>query len=154
KVRIDVGQVDKLAAAQDKLATQTRDLANFLIERAIDGGIILQSAEDAMRSAADSLINAKFTNALNQQRDALRFLMEARNTIQQSIIKQPKAVRAAARQFDRIQRQKLRRPPQETETLAQLANELNKLADDEDEVARLLAAMSMGNNPGGKNGGT
>src|SRR5262249_17195139 len=68
RVRIDLAQVEKLAASENKLATQTHDLANFLIERAVDGGIILQSAEEAMLSAVDSLNAGKFTTAINQQR--------------------------------------------------------------------------------------
>jgi hypothetical protein len=145
RVRLDLAQVEKVAAFENKLATQTHEIADFLIERAVDGAIILQQAEEAMLSAVDSLNNAKFTTAINQQRDALRFLMEARNTIQLAIIKQPRAVRTAVRQFDRLQRQKLRRPNQEAETLAQLAEELKQLADEEDQIARQIA----GNNPGG-----
>jgi hypothetical protein len=141
KAHPDVAQLDKIAAFENKLATQTHELADFLIERAVDGGIILQQAEEAMLSAVDSLNNTKFTTAINQQRDALRFLMEARNTVEQSLLKQPPKVRAEARAFDRLQRQKLRQK-QETETLLQIAGELAKLADDEDEVARALAAMA------------
>src|SRR5262249_20252394 len=88
---------------------------------------------------------AKFVNAIGQERDALRFLMEARETVQQNLSKQPRSVRQEARAFDRIQRQKLRKPNEKAETLPQIAEELAKLADDEDEIARGLAAR--GNNP-------
>src|SRR5436305_4638975 len=147
RVRIDVAQVEKVAAFENKLASQTHDLADFLIERAVDGGIILQQAEEAMLSAVDSLNGAKFGTAINQQRDALRFLMEARETVQQALRKQPPRVRAAVRQFDRIQRQKLRRNDEKAETLPQIAEELAKLAGEEDEVARTIAGP--GNNPTG-----
>jgi hypothetical protein len=139
KVRIDLAQVEKTAAFQNKLATQTHDLADFLIGLGVDGAAILSQAEEAMLSAVDSLNAAKFPTAVNQERDALRFLMEARDTVQLALIKQPRAVRAQARAFDRLQRQKLRRPNQDAETLAQIAGELAKLADEEDEVARMIA---------------
>src|SRR6185437_14776618 len=128
KVRLDLSQVEKTAAFENKLATQTHDLADFLIGLGVDGAAILSQAEEAMLSAADSLNGAKFPTAINQERDALRYLMEARNTVQQSLVKKPKAVRAQARAFDRLQRQKLRRPNEQAETLAQIAEELGKLA--------------------------
>jgi hypothetical protein len=150
KARIDLTQVERVAAFENKLATQTHDLADFLIGLGVDGAAILSQAEEAMLSAVDSLQGAKFTTAINQERDALRFLMEARDTVQQALLKQPRAVRAQARAFDRLQRQKLRRPNEKAETLPQIAEELAKLADEEDEVARTIAVP--GNNPGGVEG--
>jgi hypothetical protein len=145
RARIDLAQVEKVSAFENKLATQTHDLADFLIGLGVDGAAILSQAEEAMLSAVDSLNGAKFSTAINQERDALRFLMEARDTVQQALLKQPKAVRAQARAFDRLQRQKLRRPNEKAETLPQIAEELAKLADEEDEIARALAGQ--GNNP-------
>jgi hypothetical protein len=150
KVKLDIAQVEKVAAFENKLATQTHDLADFLIERAVDGGIILQQAEEAMLSAVDSLNNAKFPTAINQMRDALRYLMEARETTQLALQRQPPKVRAQVRAFDRLQRQKLRRQNQDAETLAQIAGELAKLADDEEQVARDIAGPAPMNN--GKGG--
>jgi hypothetical protein len=71
--------------------------------------------------------------------------MEARDTVQRNLVKQPRAVRAQARAFDRLQRQKLRRPNEKAETLPQIAEELARLAIEEDEVARTIA--DSGNNP-------
>ena len=139
KVRIDLPEVEKTAAFENKLATQTHNLIDFLLLKGIDGAAILAQAEEAMLSAVDSLNAAKFTTAINQERDALRYLMEARETVQQSLTKQSKGTRAAARAFDRMQRQKLRRPKDETETLMQLADELNKLANEEDDVGKAIA---------------
>jgi hypothetical protein len=141
KVRIDLAEIDKIATFENKLATQTHDLADFLTGTGVDGAAILAQAEEAMLSAVDSLNGAKFATAINQERDALRYLMEARNTIQQALFKQTRQVRAQARAFDRLQRQKLRRPNDQAETLAQIAEELGKLADEEDEVARTMAGM-------------
>jgi hypothetical protein len=138
KVRIDLAQVEKTAQFENKLATQTHDLADFLAGLGIDGAAILAQAEEAMLSAVDSLNGAKFPKAIDQQRDALRYLMEARETAQQSLFRQPPKVRAQARAFDRLQRQKLRRP-QDAETLTQIAGELAKLAGDEEAVARDIA---------------
>ncbi len=138
--RIDLAQVDRVAAFENKLATQTHELADFLAGIGVDGAAILSQAEEAMLSAVDSLQAAKFTTALNQERDALRFLMEARDTVQRGILKKPRAVRAQVRAFDRLQRQKLRRPNEKPETLSQIAQELAKLAEEEDEVASMLAS--------------
>ena len=150
KIRIDLAEVEKTAAFENKLATQTHELADFLIGIGVDGAAILSQAEEAMLSAVDSLNGAKFTTAINQERDALRYLMEARNTIEQALPKKPRQVRAQAKAFDRLQRQKLRRPNDQADTLAQIAEELGKLADAEDEVERTLAAMNgnAGGNPG------
>lgn len=150
RTRIDLAQLERIAAFENKLATQTHDLADFLIGLGVDGAAILSQAEEAMLSAVDSLQGAKFATAINQERDALRFLMEARETVQLALTKQPRAVRAQARAFDRLQRQKLRRQNQKPETLSQIAEELAKLANEEDEVASILAAS--GNDP--SNAGT
>jgi hypothetical protein len=149
RARLDEAQVEKVAAFENKLAGQTHDLADFLFGLGVDGAAILSQAEEAMLSAVDSLQGVKFPTAINQERDALRFLMEARNTVQQSLNKKPRAVRAQARAFDRLQRQKLRRQNEKAETLPQIAEELAKLAGEEDEVARALA---QGNNPMGTEG--
>jgi hypothetical protein len=144
KVRIELAEVEKVAAFENKLAGQTHDLGDFLAGLGVDGTAILTQAEEVMLSAVDSLNNAKFTTAVNQERDALRFLMEARNTIQVALTKQSRQVRGQARAFDRLQRQKLRRPADESEMLARLAEELAKLGDQEDEVARVIAGPNAG----------
>jgi hypothetical protein len=146
--RIDLAQVERVAAFENRLATQTHELADFLAGLGVDGAAILSQAEEAMLSAVDSLQAAKFPTAINQERDALRFLMEARETVQIGLSKKSRAVQAQVRAFDRLQRQKLRRKNEKPETLAQIAQELAKLADDEDGVAGILA-MS-GNNSSGK----
>src|SRR5262249_47036220 len=51
RARIDLAQVEKVAAFENKLATQTHDLADFLIGLGIDGAAILSQAEEAMLSA-------------------------------------------------------------------------------------------------------
>jgi hypothetical protein len=151
KARIDLAQVEKIAAFENKLATQTHDLGDFLVSLGVDGAAILAQAEEAMLAAVDSLQGAKFPTAVSQERDALRYLMEARETTQQALMKQPRSVRAQARAFDRLQRQKLRRQNEKAETLPQIAEELAKLADEEDDIARQLA---MGTSQGDSDGGT
>jgi hypothetical protein len=147
KVRLDLAQVERVAAFENKLAQQTHDLADFLAGLGVDGAAILGQAEEAMLSAVDSLNGAKFPTAIGQERDALRYLMEARNTIQIALMKQSKAVRAQARAFDRLQRQKLRRENEKSDSLVQIAEELAKLANDEDEVARAIASGGRGTDP-------
>jgi hypothetical protein len=151
KVRIDLAELERIAAFENKLATQTHTLADFLAGLGVDGAAILKQAEEAMLSAVDSLQAAKFSTAIDQERDALRYLMEARNTIQIALPKQSRAVRAQARTFDRLQRQKLRRPNEEAETLLDIAQELDKLAEEEGQVARGIAGP-MPNAKDGKSG--
>src|SRR5207244_6012501 len=139
KARIDLAEVERVAAFENKLATQTHNLADFLAGLGVDGAAILKQAEEAMLSAVDSLQAGKFSTAIDQERDALRYLMEARNTIQQALPKQSRAVRAQARTFDRLQRQKLRRQNEEAETLLDIAEELSKLAEEEEQVAKGIA---------------
>jgi hypothetical protein len=147
RVRLDLAQVEKVAAFENKLAQQTHDLADFLAGLGVDGAAILGQAEEAMLSAVDSLNGAKFPTAIGQERDALRYLMEARNTIQIGLMKQSRAVRAQARAFDRLQRQKLRRENEKSDSLPQIAEELARLANDEDEVARTIAAGGKSKDP-------
>src|ERR1700686_5502735 len=87
RARLDLAAVEHVAAFENKLATQTHELADFLAGLGVDGAPILSQAEEAMLSAVDSLHGAKFSTAINQERDALRALMEARNTVQQALLK-------------------------------------------------------------------
>jgi hypothetical protein len=64
KVRLDLAQVEKAAAFENKLAQQTHDLADFLAGLGVDGAAILGQAEEAMLSAVDSLNGAKFPTAI------------------------------------------------------------------------------------------
>lgn len=146
KVHLDLAQVERVAALENQLVGYTHNLADFLAGLGVDGAAILTQAEEAMLSAVDSLQGAKFTTAIGQQRDALRYLMEARNTVQFALTRKSRAVQAQARAFDRLQRQKLRLPKEKVEALAQIAEELARLANQEDEVARQLAVA--GNNSG------
>jgi hypothetical protein len=147
RVRLDLAQVEKVAAFENKLAQQTHDLADFLAGLGVDGAAILGQAEEAMLSAVDSLNGAKFSTAIGQERDALRYLMEARNTIQIGLMKQSRAVRAQARAFDRLQRQKLRRENEKSDSLPQIAEELARLAGEEDEVSRTIAVGGKSKDP-------
>ncbi len=154
KVRLDVAQVEQVAAFENKLATQAHELSDFLIEQGVDGAALLAQAEETMLSAVDSIQGAKFAIAIGQERDALRYLMEARNTVRQGLLKSSRQVQARARAFDRLQRQKLRREQDKGDTLTALAAELERLAAAEDEVARLLAVASKDMaRPAGKNAG-
>lgn len=153
RVKPDLTRLEKVAQFENKLATQTHDLADFLFNLGVDGTAILADAETSMLAAVDSLNAEKFARSIDQQRDALRYLMEARDTTQQSLNKQPPKVRAQARAFDRLQRQKLRRPNEQAETLAQIAGELGKLAEEEDNVARdITGPAPMGKDGMGGNG--
>ena len=145
KVRIDLAQVEKVAAFENKLATQTHDLADFLIGLGVDGAAILPQAEEAMLSAVDSLQRGEVRH--RHQPGARRPALPdggPRTRCSRRCSSSRRAVRAQARAFDRLQRQKLRRPNEKAETLPQIAEELAKLADEEDEVARTIAGECPG----------
>ena len=50
KVRIDLAEVERIAAFENKLATQTHNLADFLARLGVDGAAILKQAEEAMNN--------------------------------------------------------------------------------------------------------
>ncbi|MBC7854233.1 MAG: hypothetical protein IAF94_12430 [Pirellulaceae bacterium] len=150
----DLSGVDALIKFEAELAKSTRELAEGLQARGIDDTELLYQAETAMLGATDSLSAGKYDTATLQQRDALKNLIEGRNRIQMSIQKNPnRAQLAALRQFDRIQRQKLRRPKSDEEEAKEVVRRLEELADREEFVYKTLGGedgSAKGDNAAGK----
>ena len=93
-----------------------------------------------MLAAVDSLSVGKWENATLQMKDALKFLIEARENLQIAILKNPDPARLAAlRQFDRLQAQKLRRPKTDKEEARELIRRLEELIGQEATVVNGLA---------------
>src|SRR5262249_18811668 len=74
----DLSMVDNLIDFEQKLATSTREVAEFLEARQIAGNDLLFQAEEAMLASIDSLSAGKYDNATLQEKDALRYLIEGR----------------------------------------------------------------------------
>lgn len=146
--QVDLSAVDSLTKFEGELAKSTRELAEGLEARGIDETELLYQAETSMLAAADSLAAGKYDTATLQMRDALKDLIEGRNRLQIFILKNPdRALLAQLRLFDRLQRQKLRRPKTDEEEAQQLVERLNELADTEDFVYAALASADANGSP-------
>ncbi len=138
----DVAAVDRIVEFEQKLAAATHETAEFLEAKMVAGNDLLFQAEQAMLAAVDSLTVGKYDTAVLQEKDALRYLIEARRTIDLELPKKPPKTQAEARTFDRIQTQKLRKPKNE-EDAEQVAQRLRDLAAQEEFVYETLAAVKM-----------
>lgn len=138
--------IDQMIEFEGKLATSTRELAEFLEAREVAGNDLLFQAETEMLAAVDSLSAGKYDIASLQEKDALRYLVEARNSINQGLLKKPPKELAAIRAFDRMQAQKLRKPKSDAEA-AEVAARLRELAEQEDFVYETLAGLMIDDVP-------
>jgi len=138
----DLAGVDSLVKFQGELAKFTRELAEGLQRRGVDDTELLFQAEQSMLGATDSLSAGSYETATQQERDAVKFLIEGRNRIQMSIEKNPNRQQLAnLRSFDRLQRQKLRRPKSDEQEAKEVAKRLEELADTEDFVYATIAGL-------------
>ena len=135
----DAVTLDQLMQFETELAKNVRETAEGLVARGVDDVELFYQAETAMLAAVDSLSVAKWENATLQMKDALKMLIEARDTIRRAIFKNPDAVRLAAlRQFDRVQAQKIRRPKTDKEEARELIRRLEQLIAEENGVVEAL----------------
>ena len=148
----DTGTVDRLVDEQQTIADGTVRLADFLVSRNIGGEELLFEAQSVMLTVIDSLSVAEFDNAVIQEKDAVRLLVEGRETLRLLLLKNPRAARAALQAFSRQQTQKLRRPKSDEEELAEIVERLKRLRAGEQQVASLLASLGMGGSGGSGRG--
>ena len=141
-------EVDRIASFEDELSKSTHELAEFLDEKEFDGSDLLFQAETVMLTSIDSLNVGKYDISSQQQKDALRLLIEGRNTIENFLRKRANATqRNALQSFDRRQVQKLRRPKrdkEDEEDPEQLVERLRRLADEQDFVYKTLTNLGGG----------
>jgi len=151
----DLGSVDRAIEFEQKLAAATREVAEFLEGRGVAGNDLLFQAEEAMLAAVDSLSAGKYDNAVLQEKDALRYLIEGRQTINQALMKKSPKTQAEVRAFDRMQTQKLRKPKNE-EDAEEVASRLRELANQEEFVYETLSGIKMDDDdrPGTASGGS
>jgi hypothetical protein len=141
----ELNSIDRLMEYQTDLAQATRDLADFFEGRGTEGADVLFQAEAAMLAAVDSLSVGGYDTAVVQEKDAQQRLVEARDKLVQSLNQNP-GLAQALRQIDRRLAQKLRRPRNEDEEMAQrrLVDRLAQLARDQAAVGTALAQGSEG----------
>ena len=140
----DLAGTDSMIKFEGELAKFTRELAEGLEARGVDPSDteLLYQAETSMLGATDSLSAGNYETAVLQERDAVKYLIEGRNKIQEFISKNPNRQQLAQlRSFDRTQRQKLRKPKTDEEEAKEIAKRLEQLADEEDFVYKTLAGI-------------
>ncbi|MBC8350576.1 MAG: hypothetical protein H8E66_01230 [Planctomycetes bacterium] len=141
-------EVDRIATFEDELSKSTHELAEFLDEEEFDGSDLLFQAETVMLTAIDSMNVGKYDISSQQQKDALRLLIEGRDTIENFLRTRANArQRRALQSFDRTQIQKLRRPKrdkEDEEDPEQLVARIRRLADEQDFVYKTLTNMTGG----------
>jgi hypothetical protein len=135
----DVAATDSLVKFETELAQSTREFAEGLLARGIDDIELLFQAETSMLASADSLAAGNYETATLQMRDALKYLIEGRNRLEIFISRNGnRQLQERLRAFDRMQRQKLRRPKSDEEATRQIVQQLKDLADREDSIAMAL----------------
>ena len=97
-----------------------------------------------MLAAVEALDRRENTEAASREAEALRCLIEARKSLL-FFLSPDSAAAKAMRNFDRTQAQKIRKPKDKTEEAEAIAEEIERLAQDEDFVYASVAAMSGGN---------
>ena len=140
-------EVDRAATFEDELSKSTHELAEFLDEREFDGSDLLFQAETVMLTAVDSLNVSKYYNSAQQQKDALRLLIEGRNTLEKFLRTATAAQRNAVRNFSRQQTQRLRQGKQnkkDEEDPETLVRRIRRLADEQEFVYKTLSSGGGG----------
>ncbi len=139
----DATMLDQLMTFETELAKNTRETAEGLALRGVDDVELFFQAETSMLAAVDSLSVGKWENATLQMRDALKFLIEARDRANEFIRKNPNPqLLAQLRRFDRLQAQKLRRPKTDKEEARELIRRLEELIGQEATVVSGLEEVT------------
>ncbi len=138
----------KIAGFEETLVEMTRELTEGF--EGIVGERIepLHAAEESMLAALAALDHGQNERAPDHMGDALRHLIQARNTLRVTI-GQDASLGAATRRFDRAQTQKIRKPKKDQEEAEEIAAQIEQLAQDEDIVYATLAAVMMEQQAGG-----
>jgi hypothetical protein len=131
----------KIASFEETLVELTRELT-----RGIEGIVgervePLHAAEESMLAAVGVLDHGQNEHAPDHMGSALRHLVSARNTLRITIGMASAAARQAMRGYDRMQRQKIRRPKKAQEEAEEIAEQIEQAAEDEDFVYATLGAV-------------
>ncbi|MCA9062743.1 MAG: hypothetical protein KDA96_06780 [Planctomycetaceae bacterium] len=141
---------DALIEEQQVIADGTRRLADFLVAMQFGGEELIFEAHEAMLGAITSLGDGRFDNAVAQERDAIKLLVEGRDVLRILIRKNPPKNRAALRAFSRRETQKLRRPKSDQQEVMELIERLTQLENEERRMSSDLASVMNGGSGSGQ----
>jgi hypothetical protein len=130
----------KISGFEETLVEMTRELTagvEGIVGQRIEP---LHQAEESMLAAVSALDHGQLVPAPRHMADALRHLIESRDTLRVIIGDDPARAREM-RRFDRMQAQKIRKPKKNQEEAEALAEEVEKLAQDEDFVYATLSGI-------------
>jgi hypothetical protein len=132
----------KITGFEEMLAGLTREFTEGV--EGIVGQRIepLHAAEEAMLGSITALDQGHNEQAPVHMSQALRHLIQARDTLRVAIGDDGARARAM-RSYDRSQAQKIRKKKKDAELAEEIAEELEKLAEDEDFVYATLAGLQM-----------
>ena len=140
---------DVLIEEQQIIADGTKRLADFLVAMQFGGEELIFEAHEAMLGVITSLGDGRFDDAVAQERDAIKLLVEGRDVLRILIRKNPPKSRAALKAFSRAEAQKLRRPKSDQQEVMELIERLTQLENEERRVSSELASVM---NPGSGSG--
>ena len=135
---------DALIEEQQIIADGTKRLADFLVAMQFGGEELIFEAHEAMLGAITSLGDGRFDDAVAQERDAIKLLVEGRDVLRILIRKNPPKNRAALKAFSRAEAQKLRRPKSDQQEVMELIERLTQLENEERRVSSELASVMNG----------
>ncbi len=125
--------LERMVETQSELANFTRFLIDFLISQGNDDNEALAQAEAVMLQASDALATAAFETAILREQEAIRLLVEAKNSADIALSKAPMAVRM---QLSNLQRQLINRLRRKTPPAdSKLADDLRQLASEQKQLA-------------------
>ena len=133
----------KIAGFEETLVELTRELTEGF--EGIVGQRIepLHAAEESMLAAIAALDRGQNGRAPAHMGDALRHLIQARDTLRIAIGQEDASTRQAMRGYDRMQTQKIRKPKKDQEEAEEIAEKIEQLAHDEDFVYATLGAVMI-----------
>lgn len=130
--------LERMVATQSELANFTRFLIDFLVSQGNDNNEALGQAESVMLQASDALATADFKTAIVRELEAIRLLVEAKNTAEVSLTKNNNAaLRAQLSSFQRQMVNRLRRKTKPADT--KVADDLKQIAIDQGMQAARVA---------------
>ena len=135
----DPTTAEQCLQSETTLADAALMLAQYLESKGNFRCAFLYDAEKEMRKTIERFGTAELNPANKHQSEALALLIKARDAIRIAFGKSPPS--EATRRFDREQAQKLRRPKKKDDQAELLAQQLRKLADEEEFVYATLGGL-------------
>ena len=139
----------KIAGFEETLAGLTREFTEGI--EGIVGQRVepLHQAEEAMLAAVEAIDRGRNGGAPKLMAEALRHLIESRRSLQ-IIIGDDAAAAAAVRKFDRTQAQKIRKDKNKDDEAAEIADQIEDLAKEEDFIYVTLDESADSSEPSPK----